>query len=135
MTIPTEPLGDRVKLLELAVATIADRTLEIEELATATDRLSESTGGLESALREVGEVRAEQRSTQARVDEVESKAAAVAAIAVPRSRLWLTIIVVAVLAAAVGWGWLDRRHIKAQMRHEHIRTCQMWHELHPDQTC
>lgn len=132
-----EPLGDRVKLLELAVAVLADRTADVERLSEATDRLSESTEGLDGALREVGQIKAQ---TKELAQKVESAATASdiagltegATHAVPRRWFWVGALIVALVGALVAYGWWDRGRIRAQIRDDQRQVCQLQAQLgHP----
>src|SRR5438309_5882811 len=104
MTTPTggdqpapENIGDRILLMETALAYLVARQSDVEQLSDATESLATSTTGLETALREVGQLRERQHELASKVDDVAPKVAELERVAVPRSRLLVTIVVVLLL--------------------------------------
>lgn len=124
-----ENIGDRLVLMETALAYLVARQSDVEQLSDATDSLATSTAGLETALREVGQIREKQHELSSKVEEVAPKVEELERVAVPRSRLWFTIIFVAALTVAAVLSVLDRQSLHRDVRHNHTRICQLEQQL------
>lgn len=121
--------GDRLTLVETAIAYLVARQSDVEQLSDATVSLSESTTGLESALREVGQLRDQQRTLSEKVDTVAPKVAELERVAVPRSRLVLTIAFVVALVIAAVMSVLDRHELHQEVHRNHALICHLEQRL------
>lgn len=110
-----ENVGDRLVLLEVAVAYLVERQDEVEKLAAATQSLTDATLSVEAALRTVGEVKQRQEQLARTVRHVAHRVPS-------RGRLALLILCILVLAAGVAYGTWDRVQIHQQIKH--LEDCQ-----------
>lgn len=110
-----ESVGDRLTLLETAVAYLVDRQGEVQQLVDATDRLAASTLKVEEALRMVSDVKLRQEQLTRTVKKVSRRGPS-------RGRLFVIAACIAVLVAVTVYGLHDRSLIHHELRH--LETCQ-----------
>lgn len=115
MMIEPGHLGDRVTVMETAIAFLADRQKEVQELTQATERLAQATMSVEEALRTVGELRHRQDQISKNVTKVSNRIPS-------RKKVALLVASMVALVAVAIYGLHDRSSIHHELRH--LETCQ-----------
>lgn len=124
-----ENVGDRLVLIETAVAYLVERDRNITQLSNATDRLAEGTEGVEAALRAVNEVKAEQRQQQEALDTVAPIAAQAATRHEVYRRLVLLWLFIGLVVVAAVFSLIDRHNLHRDVHRNKVLICQLEHRL------